>query len=224
MATVMTKTELQALVDSGMTVTEIAEKIHVNRAYVYKLIARFGIKYERVTKYTNESLNHIQSLFDQGLTIEQVAAELHSTYNAVQYAVRKYHLKISETTRVVPKLMRIRSQYFTEHMSVSAIADSWGVTEEDMRQYMTEHKILGRKTENFLKNKCNTEVPENYFEDWFHTCPVCNKSFAVRDCQTYAYKIVNYKTKGFKSYYFCSWSCIQKYRKDHPTNKPKKEK
>lgn len=42
-----------------------------------------------------------------------------------------------------------------------------------------------------------------------HTCPVCNVIFSVPDAGSYVYKaLVNKRQKMF-----CSWGCLQKYRR-----------
>ncbi len=41
-------------------------------------------------------------------------------------------------------------------------------------------------------------------------CPVCGKIFIRRSIE-WAYKLQHYN----KKYYFCSWTCLQKFRKEH---------
>lgn len=62
------------------------------------------------------------------------------------------------------------------------------------------------------------------------TCEECGKTF-THDPE-YAYKAYFKKGKTYKLYYFCSWKCLQKYRRrkeenqekpDHYENKPRKQ-
>lgn len=224
MAVVIEKDELQRLIDDGKKVKDIAEMLHVGHQYVYKLIAKYGIEINPRTKYTEDSLKQIQQLYDQGFTMEQAAVQLHMTYSAIGWVTRRYHLNPPKVKKALPKLMQIRSQYYTDHLSVAEIADRWGVTEEEMRSYMTEHKFFSKGAGPIKTHETGDDIPSTFFDDWFHTCPVCGKSFAVRDCRNYAYKVLNYKRMGSKSFYFCSWSCIQKFCKDESEKKVKKGK
>lgn len=220
---VVSKEELQKMIDEGQRVPEIAETLNVQPRYVYRLISKYGIDYLRQTKYSDKMLKQIQDLCNQGLTIEQVADEMHTTYNAISWAMRRYHIDKPEVKRPMPKLMQIRSQYFTEHKSVSEIATIWGTTEEEMLKYMSENKFFHKTTKKMISHEAGEEIPDSLFDDWFRTCPVCGRQYSIRDRSSYAYKLTHYSKKdGTKVKYFCSWTCIQKFRREH-TKKRKED-
>ena len=50
-----------------------------------------------------------------------------------------------------------------------------------------------------------------YFKDL--KCKTCKKNFAIVNIMGYAYKIKS-KSDGLTKY-FCSWICLQKYKKLH---------
>lgn len=51
------------------------------------------------------------------------------------------------------------------------------------------------------------------------TCEECGKAFT--HTSEYAYKAFFKKGKTYKLYYFCSWGCLQKYRRRKEGNKEK---
>ena len=51
------------------------------------------------------------------------------------------------------------------------------------------------------------------------TCEECGKTF-IRTPE-YAYKAYFKKGKTYKLYYFCSWKCLQKYRRRKEENQEK---
>lgn len=50
-----------------------------------------------------------------------------------------------------------------------------------------------------------------YFRDL--KCKTCKKEFAVINIVDYAYKLKSKTDNTLK--YFCSWKCLQQYKKDH---------
>ena len=51
------------------------------------------------------------------------------------------------------------------------------------------------------------------------TCEECGKTFT--HAPEYAYKAFFKKGKTYKLYYFCSWKCLQKYRRRKEENQEK---
>ena len=43
-------------------------------------------------------------------------------------------------------------------------------------------------------------------------CPICGRRFIVQDVDSYVYK-----SKKPQRKVFCSWGCLRKYEKEHPT-------
>jgi len=46
------------------------------------------------------------------------------------------------------------------------------------------------------------------------TCPICGKYFFVPNCSDWVYKRW-YKRRDWKIEYFCKWSCMRRYDKEH---------
>lgn len=218
---VATREQLQAMINEGMKPREIAEELNINIKYIYKLMQRLGVEYNHASKYSEKQIQKMQELMNQGMTYEEVAREMKTTRDAISWIARRYHLKPAQVKRV-PKLMQIRSQYFTSGLSVREIADNWGVSEAEMRHFMIENNII-KETPNyaFPTHKNTKDIRVGFFDNWFKTCAKCGKDIAVRDSATYAYKL---HSNSNLAMYFCSWTCIQAYREAQKVEKERRKK
>ena len=57
--------------------------------------------------------------------------------------------------------------------------------------------------------------------DHTRTCPVCGKLHYPPDLNSYAYKRVVKRGRETLTLYFCKWSCLRKWEKEHEIAAPK---
>lgn len=53
-------------------------------------------------------------------------------------------------------------------------------------------------------------IPDKYLRP--RKCPVCGRFFIMHDAEQWAYK----RKPGDTWLYFCRWSCLRKYDREHP--------
>lgn len=56
----------------------------------------------------------------------------------------------------------------------------------------------------------STYVADKYFKP--RRCPACDRLFMVPDPSAWAYK----RKPGCNILYFCKWSCVRKWDREHP--------
>lgn len=94
-ATSITKEKLQKLVDNKLSVTEICEKLKIDKSTFYRTLKRLNIKYS-YQKHSREiqiSKERLQELAESGKTTKEIARELGISVTTYHQKVKEYNIK-----------------------------------------------------------------------------------------------------------------------------------
>lgn len=210
------KQRIESLIKQGLRPPEIAKALNISTAYTYELIKYYRIDFTRARKHTDEELEHLQELLNEGNSIGEAAVIMGLTYNMVKWMVHRYGLKTSEGNRRrrIGMVTNVKRMYYEDKMSIADIGMHYHLTEAEMKYYMEKHSIIkaDKSIVTIPKKFIKDAKPAVYIEAMFRTCKQCGKEFACNDPGEWAYKLKNHQKPLV---FFCSWHCIQAYRKDH---------
>lgn len=178
----------------------------------------------------------IEALVNEGKKAQEIADELYVSVTYIRRLINKYGIDYqSGSIRCTEEWLKKVQEFFDRGLTMPETADAMNVSYSSIywatRKYNLNPPVVQRippvkPTKKFVIEKKDVNVPDTLFDGWFHTCPICERKFVIRDCSTYAYKTSYSKDKpqGTKYTYYCSWSCLQKSRENAPKKKYKRER
>lgn len=207
----------------GLSMTEIAEKFEVTKEYVNSLLIQYDLLLPNNTEWTEEEIQYVADLCNQGVTLKDIGRELNRSWFAVQRVVSTRKLREDYVKNAWHKnrFRSVKRMYFEEHKTVAEIAKLYHAVEEEMYDYMDKHHFFETPEKEKPKKPDLNKRNMYALEQSFRVCAECGKDFPTLNPNDWVYAGCN--SHG-KLLFFCSWSCIQKYREKKPLKKRKKDR
>ena len=143
--------------DQGLTIREIAAKLSVSVATVYRAFEYHDVQLQDVhIEYHKHHLRDLltkdaltAALIDEDLTVAQIAARYDCSVQTIYTYLTRHDIELPERSPKTHKpagltVENITALYNTQRLSLQAVAEEVGVSSKALRDFMDSHGIARR--------------------------------------------------------------------------------
>lgn len=189
-----------------MSTTQIGAIYNCSPRTIRRILVEEGISNPSMGKtWTDTEKEIVKSLYESGKKLSEIADALKVSCAQVTLLVRANNWS---RNRAIPKIISAMNKEGKTLLEIS-LATGW--TEENIAHWI-DAKRKEKKTKTVY-----VRPQQDQHGLITQICPICSRPMAKFAWSNWAYK-QNYKGRN---YYFCSWSHLRQFQRDHAGKKDK---